>query len=163
ASASRPIPMTRRRPRCSSATPTSRSTKRSGAGGTRSCATPSRSRSTRGSRATSSPPTRSRRSRRREAAGRTDRSPGRVVSAPLAYVVAKAKDPSIELIATNIEEGSSTYSGYILVRGDSPIVTAADFKQKRFGFVDVESTSGFLYAYAFFLEQGILPERDFKV
>jgi phosphate/phosphite/phosphonate ABC transporter binding protein len=82
--------------------------------------------------------------------------------APLAYVVAKAKDDSISLLATNISEGSSTYSGYILVRADSPIQRATDFRGKRFGFVELESTTGYLYPYAFFLEQGILPERDFK-
>jgi phosphate/phosphite/phosphonate ABC transporter binding protein len=82
--------------------------------------------------------------------------------APLAYVVAKAKDHSLSLIATNISEGSSTYSGYILARADSPIRSVEDFRGKRFGFVDVDSTTGYLYPYAFFLEQGILPERDFK-
>jgi phosphonate transport system substrate-binding protein len=83
--------------------------------------------------------------------------------APLSYVVAKGRDKSLDLLATNIAEGSSTYSGYILTRTDSPIHAAADFRGRRFGFVALDSSSGYLYPYAFFLEAGLLPERDFKV
>jgi phosphate/phosphite/phosphonate ABC transporter binding protein len=82
--------------------------------------------------------------------------------APLTYVVAKERESSLTLIATNIAEGSSTYSGYILTKSDAQIQSAADFRGMRFGFVDYDSSSGYLYPYAFFLEQGILPERDFK-
>jgi phosphate/phosphite/phosphonate ABC transporter binding protein len=82
--------------------------------------------------------------------------------APLAYVRAKAKDPSLQILLTNISEGSSTYSGYIFAKSDAQLRHPSDFRGKRFGFVDPDSTSGYLYPYAFFLEQGIVPERDFK-
>jgi phosphate/phosphite/phosphonate ABC transporter binding protein len=81
---------------------------------------------------------------------------------PLAYVVAKSRAPQLDLLLTNISEGSSTYSGYILVRAGSPIRRLEDLRGKRFGFVDRNSTSGFLYAYAFFLEHGIDPEQHFR-
>jgi phosphate/phosphite/phosphonate ABC transporter binding protein len=82
--------------------------------------------------------------------------------APLAYVMAKAHMPGLDLLVTNISEGSSTYSGYIVARADAEFRTVQDFRGRRFGFVDLDSSSGYLYPYAFFVEQGLRPERDFK-
>jgi phosphate/phosphite/phosphonate ABC transporter binding protein len=81
--------------------------------------------------------------------------------APVAYVLAKERAPDLDLLATNISEGSSSYSSYIVARTDSTIETADDLRGKRFGFVDRDSTSGYVYPYAFLIEQGIDPERDF--
>lgn len=81
---------------------------------------------------------------------------------PLAYVIAKQQVPSLELLVTNISEGSSTYSGYLLARAGSNVRTIADLRGKTLGFISPESTSGYLYPYAFFLEQGIDPQQYFK-
>lgn len=81
---------------------------------------------------------------------------------PLAYVIAKQKMPSLELLVTNISEGSSTYSGYLLARAGTNIRTIADLRGKTLGFISEESTSGYLYPYAFFLDQGIDPQSYFK-
>jgi phosphonate transport system substrate-binding protein len=81
---------------------------------------------------------------------------------PLTYVLAKQQLPSLELLVTNISEGSSTYSGYLLARAGSSMRTVAELRGKVLGFISPESTSGYLYPYAFFLEQGIDPEQHFK-
>jgi phosphate/phosphite/phosphonate ABC transporter binding protein len=81
---------------------------------------------------------------------------------PFMYVTAKQKVPQIELIATNIAEGSSTYSGYIVARTDLGVSSIEDLKGLRFGFVDEHSASGFLYPSAFLISGGLNPERDFR-
>lgn len=81
---------------------------------------------------------------------------------PLAYVWAKERAPTLELLATNISEGSSTYSGFLLVRAGSGIGSLADLRGKKIGFVDERSASGYLYPYAFFLDHGIDPKQFFS-
>ncbi len=81
---------------------------------------------------------------------------------PFVYVTAKEQVPGIELIATNIAEGSSTYSGYIVALTDLGIRSIAELKGLRFGFVDEHSASGFLYPSAFLIADGLVPERDFR-
>ena len=81
---------------------------------------------------------------------------------PFVYVTAKEKVPGIELIATNIAEGSSTYSGYIVARTDLGIRSVEELKGLRFGFVDEHSASGYLYPTAFLLSGGLSPEKDFR-
>jgi phosphonate transport system substrate-binding protein len=81
---------------------------------------------------------------------------------PFVYVTAKEKSPDIELIATNIAEGSSTYSGFIVARADLDIDGIDELKGLRFGFVDEHSASGYLYPSAFLISGGLKPERDFR-
>lgn len=81
---------------------------------------------------------------------------------PLAYVWAKEQAPSLDLLATNISDGSSTYSGFLLVRSNSGIDTLGALRGKKIGFVDERSASGYLYAYAFFLDHGIDPAQFFS-
>jgi phosphate/phosphite/phosphonate ABC transporter binding protein len=81
--------------------------------------------------------------------------------APLAYVVAKKRAPSLEMLVTNISEGSSTYSGYILARAGG-VTTLEGLRGKRFGFVDRDSASGYLYPYAFLLDHGVDPQKYFR-
>jgi phosphate/phosphite/phosphonate ABC transporter binding protein len=81
---------------------------------------------------------------------------------PFVYVTAKEKVPEIELIATNIAEGSSTYSGYIVARTDLGVSSIDDLKGLRFGFVDQHSASGHLYPSAFLISGGLEPQRDFR-
>jgi phosphate/phosphite/phosphonate ABC transporter binding protein len=80
---------------------------------------------------------------------------------PLAYVVAKERAPSLELLATNISEGSSTYSGFILARAADNLSTLSDLRGKRLGLVDKSSASGYLFPYAFFLDHGVDPSQFF--
>lgn len=81
---------------------------------------------------------------------------------PLVYVTAKEENPKLQLIATNIAEGSSTYSGYIVARTELNIRSLEDLENVRFAFVNEHSTSGYLYPYAFLLSGGIDPRRDFR-
>ncbi len=81
---------------------------------------------------------------------------------PFVYVTAKERAPEIQLIATNIAEGSSTYSGYIVARADLNIDSVGNLKGLRFGFVDEHSASGYLYPTAFLMAGGLMPMRDFR-
>jgi phosphate/phosphite/phosphonate ABC transporter binding protein len=81
---------------------------------------------------------------------------------PVSYVVAKKRNPSLRLIATNISDGSLTYSGYVIARSELRIRNVDDLRGIRFGFVDEQSASGYLYPYAFLLSERLDPRTDFK-
>jgi len=49
---------------------------------------------------------------------------------------------------TNLDD-TSTYCGYILVRKDSGIASAADMRGKTFAFVDKATTAGYIFPLAF--------------
>lgn len=80
---------------------------------------------------------------------------------PLAYVLTAERTPGLRVIATPIAQGAPTYAGYILVREDSGLTALAELEGRSIAFVDRRSTSGFLYPYAFLLDQGIEPEEFF--
>jgi phosphonate transport system substrate-binding protein len=62
----------------------------------------------------------------------------------------------VEAIARPVNlDGTSTYQGYIFVRGDSGIRKVADMRGKRFVFVDHATTAGYLFPLAWFRTQGI--------
>lgn len=50
---------------------------------------------------------------------------------------------------------TSSYRGYLFVRKNSGIRTAADMKGKRMAFVEKATTAGYVFPLAFFREQGI--------
>jgi phosphonate transport system substrate-binding protein len=52
-------------------------------------------------------------------------------------------------------DGTSTYHGYIFVRKDSGIRTAADMKGKRFAFVERATLAGYVFPLAYFKGNGI--------
>jgi phosphonate transport system substrate-binding protein len=52
-------------------------------------------------------------------------------------------------------DGSTTARGYLIVRKDSGIKTAADIKGKRAVFVDKATATGYLFAVAYLREKGI--------
>lgn len=58
-------------------------------------------------------------------------------------------------------DGTSTYHGYIFVRKDSGIRTAADMRGKRFAFVDYATTAGYVFPIAYFRENGIQDVKRF--
>jgi phosphonate transport system substrate-binding protein len=58
-------------------------------------------------------------------------------------------------------DGTSTYHGYVFVRKDSGIRTAADMKGKRFAFVERATLAGYLFPLAYFKAHGISNPHAF--
>jgi len=67
----------------------------------------------------------------------------------------------MKLLAIPQVGGVRTYQGFIIVPADSPARSLLDLEGKRFAYVDVMSTSGFLYAKTALLKAGRTPERFF--
>lgn len=58
-------------------------------------------------------------------------------------------------------DGTSTYRGYLFVRKDSGIRTAADMRGKRMAFVDKATTAGYVFPLAWLREHGVRGDRGF--
>ena len=84
------------------------------------------------------------------------------VLSPLSYVRAKKAQPDLRLLASQVANGATTYSAYIITRSDSGITDLPSLKDKRFAFVDKLSTSGYLYPMAELKGLGIEPETFFS-
>lgn len=84
------------------------------------------------------------------------------VLSPLSYVRAKKLQPGLRLLASQVANGATTYSAYMVARTDSGILDVQGLKGKRFGFVDKLSTSGYLYPMAELKGLGIEPETFFS-
>lgn len=84
------------------------------------------------------------------------------VLSPLSYVRAKKAQPRLHLLASQIANGASTYSAYVIARRADQFTSLKALKGKRFGFVDRHSTSGYLYPMANFAAAGIVPETYFS-
>jgi phosphate/phosphite/phosphonate ABC transporter binding protein len=82
---------------------------------------------------------------------------------PFVYVKAQERVPGLVLLASLLGEGSPRYRGYIVVRSDSPVQDLAGLRGRRFGFVDPDSASGYLFPLALLLDAGLVPSRDFAV
>lgn len=68
----------------------------------------------------------------------------------------------IEALARPVNlDGTSTYRGYIFVRKDSGIRTAAEMKGKRFAFVERATTAGYVFPLAYLRENGIAVPRAY--
>lgn len=80
---------------------------------------------------------------------------------PFAYVDA-TRGGKVRIIAQSILEGSATYRGLIIARKDSSLRSVSDLEGKRFAFVDLKSTSGYVYPRAMLVEKGVDPARYFK-
>ena len=59
-------------------------------------------------------------------------------------------------------DGGTGYYSALMVRDDSPFRSLADLKGKRLGYVDFNSTSGYLYPRAQMREAGIDPDTYFS-
>lgn len=79
---------------------------------------------------------------------------------PLEYVRAHQKYPCLIPICTMVRNGSTHYTGYLVVRRDSKISDIGDLKGHSLGFVDSTSASGFLYPVLALRRAGIDPEKD---
>ena len=79
---------------------------------------------------------------------------------PYATVQALKIEPRLQVFASHIATGRTTYSGYLVTRADSPIRSVAALRGQPIGFVSRQSTSGWLYPAAALLDAGIDPLHD---
>lgn len=61
---------------------------------------------------------------------------------PASYVLARARDPEIQLLAMELKGGKKSFKGMIVVRQDSPIRELTDLRGRSFAFGDRNSTIG---------------------
>jgi len=80
---------------------------------------------------------------------------------PLAYVELKKRDPGVELLASQVAEGTTSYLGYVYTRSGHPAQTLADLAGSSFCYVDPHSTSGYVYPRALLRQRGFDPDRFF--
>jgi len=78
---------------------------------------------------------------------------------PLAFVLARERDPQLRLLATQIAAGGVHYSGYLVVRRDSDVQRVRDLENKRIAFVSPSSASGFVFPVARLLEDEVDVRR----
>jgi len=78
-----------------------------------------------------------------------------------ANVDAQVGDKVAPILTIRQAEGSMGYYSALLVKKDSPIHSLADMKGRSLGYVDFNSTSGYLYPRAKMREQGIEPDTFF--
>lgn len=81
---------------------------------------------------------------------------------PLAYVKAHEKIPCLRLLRTMVVDGAVHYSGYVIVRRDSPVTDLRDLAGKRIAFVERSSASGYLFPLARLVSAGLSPGPDFN-
>lgn len=74
---------------------------------------------------------------------------------PASYVLAQQRNPRIQLLVAEQEDGRKTCKGVIAVRADSDIRTLADLKGKRFAFGNEQSTIGRYLSQAELVKAGI--------
>jgi phosphonate transport system substrate-binding protein len=74
---------------------------------------------------------------------------------PASYVTAKGKQPNIDLLAMEAENGEKRFKGVIIVKKDSPIHSLAELKGKKFAFGDQNSTIGRYLAQAELVKAGL--------
>ena len=68
---------------------------------------------------------------------------------------------AVPILTPRQAEGGTGYYSALVVRADSPIHSLADMKGHSLGYVDFNSTSGYLVPRAKFREQGIDPDTYF--
>ncbi len=88
---------------------------------------------------------------------------------PVPYVLAKQKNPEVDILVTALSWNPSktkqvdSYRGHIIAhKNNIAIKTPEDLKGKVFGFVRKTSSSGFVYPNALLQEMGIDYQTDFK-
>jgi len=81
---------------------------------------------------------------------------------PLAYVKAVKRLPCLRLLRTMVADGAVRYSGYVIVRRDSPLTSLGQLAGKKIAFVERSSASGYLFALVRLADAGLKPGRDFE-
>ena len=74
---------------------------------------------------------------------------------PLAFVLARERDPDLPLLATQTAGGDVRYSGYLLVRRDSAVTRLIELENRRVAFVSTASASGFVFPMARLLQENV--------
>lgn len=74
---------------------------------------------------------------------------------PASYVLAKQRNPDLQLLVAEQEDGKKRCKGVIVVRKDSPIQTLADLKGRTFAFGDEMSTIGRYLSQAQLVDAGV--------
>jgi phosphonate transport system substrate-binding protein len=77
------------------------------------------------------------------------------------YTLAKTKYGVEAIARPENTDGSSTYHGLIIVRKDSGIRTAKDMKGRTFAFIDVATTSGYIFPLHYFRMNSISNYRKY--
>lgn len=80
---------------------------------------------------------------------------------PFAYVNAHEKSRVVPIVTPKVG-GKTSYKGYIIARKDSGIKKLQDLIDKHFGYVDVNSASGYLYARHLFELENLDPDNIFS-
>lgn len=81
------------------------------------------------------------------------------VVSPYSYVRTKRKDAGVQVFASHIGRGSVSYGSYIITASDD-IHSLDDLRGRRFGYVDLRSTSGWLFPAARLIDAGVHPLKD---
>ena len=79
---------------------------------------------------------------------------------PLAYVKAKQRIADLQLVATQVANGSVTYSSYIVSIEGNPHSSQKTIPGAKICFADPNSTSGYLFPLAWLMERRIDPRLD---
>lgn len=74
---------------------------------------------------------------------------------PASYVLAKERNPDVNLLAMELKKGKKRFKGVIVVRSVSPIKNITDLKGKSFAFGDQNSTIGRYLAQEVLVNAGI--------
>ena len=82
---------------------------------------------------------------------------------PLLVVSTMARTPRLQLVAVRLYDGSRVSDGYLLVRDDAPIASAADLKGRAVCYVDRTSTTGFLLPRIWMRKAGLDPDKDVRI
>lgn len=80
---------------------------------------------------------------------------------PFAYVNAHDKCGAIPVVTPKVS-GKASYNGYIIARKDGSVKNMNDLKGRRFGYVDANSASGYLYARDAMRKSKLDPDRIFS-
>ena len=84
---------------------------------------------------------------------------------PAPYILARERNPDLQLLAMELKKGKKRFSGMIVVKADSHLKTLDDIKGERFAFGDENSTIGRYLAQAMLVDAGIrandLAEFDY--
>ena len=82
---------------------------------------------------------------------------------PFSYVLATTQaDVEAFAITVTAKTMQPGYHSIIITQKDNPINSLKDIKGHTYAFVDPGSTSGYMVPSAFFVREGIVPEKDFK-
>lgn len=80
---------------------------------------------------------------------------------PFAYVTARKKLGITPIVTPKVND-KSTYNGFIISRKNNGIKDLKSLSNKTFGYVDINSASGYLYARHIFKENNLNPDNIFN-